>query len=1452
MSSRYDIVIDVREAGVDNVMQKMKNLEAVGNRLRGKKFNLAMGGIKGDVDKVLNRLGNMKADIKRSKNDALYQISKEIDALNKKKLDFPHAFKQAKKNLESLQAQAGKQGVASATNQMAMAQMKRNFQKIWGVGLDQSLKSARAAFNERIARQKIDLNAEKRDVRYKATIDTSEVDKAAKKIKKEFEAVKVTPHVDLKQVYTRFRDMQSRLGSQMQSIGNGLVRLTNPIQSILRGTAYGIGYSALGKVTEGFGRSFARYDVMSTYPKMMKALGYSAEEAKSAIHELDMSVRGLPTSLDDIVNAQKLFTLASGDMTKATKLAIAANNAFIGGGADETQRMFGMRQLQDLLSAGKLRSQEWYSLFKSMPVAIKAVGKELGYTGNKTKQFQADLMSGKVTTDQFLEGLIKVGSEGGVVYKLAQNMKSTWSAVSANISIAFARMGENILKSLDLVFEQATGKNLLQNVMGLKDYIDEISQSFNNWVKANPNKIMKFFNTLKSIDVTGFLKGFGEGLLNVLDFFNAFIKALPVGASTIAKFMIYGNLLGRFLGGFGGLVKGTSSIGAAIHTMIRFIRTTNAGAKIANLGAVQKLKNFFTRFKKVETAAAGADAAAGASSAANATKGLAGSFKQLGLNFLRAIEPAAIAVTYMGTVWASAKMLESISNTKINWDKAVTNIGGVVIALGSINVIMAGLSRLQEMMLGAGKVGAIRAGIGALASVVNAGVFTIVAKLMGEIQKVDIGEGWNIHGKIAKIGVAIFEMSGFLTLLGGLEAGFGGVGAILNAIGAIASVITAGAFMAVVKALDKIGKLQMPETGKIKEVGKAIEEMATNLLDQDIFTSLSRSLNAWDMKDTFENLSEALGYVEASITTIGSIAKKMAGFGSETVDEAVIEAATDNMKTLKKGMTKIFDVVNDFFGVNYTRVAGQKMGGAQGADVPRYNEKAFEEYNSMLTNVMAVIDNFSQISEKIGLIKKALAKVRKVYGVGEAFGDREQTIGTKQISNDIKQVVGVIKAITDEGGLTELQSISGKISGINLDNISTQVEKLPKVMDTLAKLRNALSGKKYDWLKPTGVQDVMAKYNSRQMPGEMKIGEETTWGGQVKAILDTVKGMVQLLSQIGTELDKVKGIEEKAANLQTALIAVKKAIGTLTKIDTAVNGKKKVDTTTLKTTITNAIRDLNEALADVATLKGNADMFTLAIKGIQNALKAVTNGKGGSAAGFVKALGQIPGALQRVSEAMKGKGAAWKKSIVEGFKGTAEKIKNEIDRIKSNISNASFWAAGYSSGNSWARGFSAGARNYSLPPIGGSSPSGGGGGGENKTLPSGRTYKGYGKTGGLLTKNGIRYMSRGGLVNRVFPGSPKGVDRIPIWGQSGEYMMKKKAVDKFGVGFMQRINNLDVKGAISRLYSRGGQLAYATPNVTIDRSVHKVYNNNQQVHLTNNNASQGYQEGRAGRFIRKL
>lgn len=1558
MSNRYDIEVDVKAFGVNDVLNKMDRLEKSANRLTGRKFNIQLGAIKGDVDKVLAKLKNAKLDIKMGRDNALRQVDKELTKIQNRKLDFDNAFANAKKAVADLNAQLTKtqnklkntalskvdkqlerlgnkkigfdtayanankeiarlkgniketnklmgeatskqkggyqkainlwskqiddiqkafqkqwkqplssvgkaaynaqynaqkaalkatrdgimtnpakyiDGYAKAVKsyQKQMSGVAKDFQKQWGYSLSSAGKTA---YNTMYRKAKSDLTGEKADIRYRAKMDTAEVDAAMEKVKARFKDVTITPHVNLKDVYTKVRDMQSRLGSSMQSIGNGLMRLTNPIQSILRGTAYGIGYGALGKVTEGFGRSFARYDVMSTYPKMMKALGYSAEDAKGAIHDLDMSVRGLPTSLDDIVNAQKLFTLASGDMTKATKLAIAANNAFIGGGADETQRTFGMRQLQDLLSAGKLRSQEWYSLFKSMPVAIKAVGEELGYTGKKTKQFQADLMSGKVSTDQFLDGLIKVGSEGGVVYKLAQNMKSTWSAVSANISIAFARMGENILKTLDVIFKQATGKNLLQNVMGLKDYIDGISKSVNNWIKANPDKITNFFNAIKNLDVKGFLQGFGEGLVNIVQFFGKLADILPVSASSIAKFMIYGNMLGRFLGGFGGIVKGTSPLGGAIAAMVRFIRTTNVAARIANIGAVAKLKSFFDRFKAVEKTATATSATGGLTpvnrklaTTASQSANLATSMKQIGVNFAKAVAPAAAIAINVGAVWASIKMISDIGKTKINWGNTAANLAGAGVAIGAIQGFMKVIS---SKGLVAADVASLKTGaIGALSAIINTGVFTIIAKLLGEINKVNLGKGFfDIHAKLAQIGTAIFEMSAFITGLGAIHVGTVGVSVALNALGALSSVLSAGSFLAVTKALDAIAKLKIPSNDKIKEVADGMKKMTDMLLKKDIWDGFINSLKASDLSSTMNDLSNALEKVNSSMTSIQNISRQLTNFGKKGINEAAIETAVSNMKIVKRGMSKVFEAVNDFFDNNQMKVAGQRQGGAQGADTPDFQIGKFDKYLEMLTSVASVLDQFKLISTKMASIKNAINTIKKTYAQNEGFG-RERTIDTTRISKDIGQLVGVIKAITnDESGLAALKTEAQKIQDLDLTNVSTQIKKIPQIMTEINNLRLQLQGQ--NWMNPistvetqTSIFKPLKGTAGAGATGIVK-GKGNVYGKDATSLLDTIRNMVTMLTDISTELDKVPDMSDKATKLQKALEQLKGAVDYIKQINKSVGGEV-IDTSVVKQSIINVIRDMNNALSGVTLLQANALAFKKALSSIKKALASVTDGKGGSATAFANALGKIPGKINAVTAAVKGKGAMWKRELAGGFKGAAKQIRAEVDKIKLALSGLTFFSQGYNAGSTFAQGFNSALSSISAPDL---------------PLPDIFPH-----TGGLITENNVQYRAIGGQIFKK-----RGTDTVPAMLTPGEYVMNKKATKTLGVGFLQRLNHLDIKGALNSLYMRGGQLAYATPTVNIDKSTHVVNNNNQQVHLTNNHASQSYQESRASRFMRKL
>ena len=80
----------------------------------------------------------------------------------------------------------------------------------------------------------------------------------------------------------------------------------------------------------------------------------------------------------------------------------------------------------------------------------------------------------------------------------------------------------------------------------------------------------------------------------------------------------------------------------------------------------------------------------------------------------------------------------------------------------------------------------------------------------------------------------------------------------------------------------------------------------------------------------------------------------------------------------------------------------------------------------------------------------------------------------------------------------------------------------------------------------------------------------------------------------------------------------------------------------------------------------------------------------------------------------------------------------------------------------------------------------------------------------------------------------------------GEYVHNKRAVSTFGIDFMRKVNNLDVKGAMNELMHRAGNMA----NVNRGATVNYYNNNNQKVVINNNgNPGAGFTFKSASRFV---
>ena len=361
----------------------------------------------------------------------------------------------------------------------------------------------------------------------------------------------------------------SSLGGRITTLGKALGRIANPLSNLMRGTFMAAGGKALNMVTEGLGGTFERADTMKLYPKMLEEFEFSAEKSQAAIDKLEESVLGLPTGLDEIVAVQKRFVAASQDMDKATGLAIAYNNAILASGSDARQQWTAQRIITQLAGGAQIAATSWDALQRAIPLVFTELSKDANMG---VGDYVNALKKGEISTEEFMAAFTKIGGEGGTIAAVAQKMTKSWQGLTANITNATKRMGTAILDSLHEVFMAETGRDLLDTLLGLdaegnrtydgiRDWIDGISKSIQDWIKANPDTIIDFFETLKSIDVKGLLKGIAQGIGDLVGL--AKQLAEYVGNKDLSK-------LGRFytwllpisgiLTTAGGLLKGLSPI----------------------------------------------------------------------------------------------------------------------------------------------------------------------------------------------------------------------------------------------------------------------------------------------------------------------------------------------------------------------------------------------------------------------------------------------------------------------------------------------------------------------------------------------------------------------------------------------------------------------------------------------------------------------------------------------------------------------------------------------------------------------------------------------------------------------------------------------------------------------------------------------------------------------------
>ena len=230
------------------------------------------------------------------------------------------------------------------------------------------------------------------------------------------------------------------------------------------------GFNILKQSMDG---AINRFDTFNKFPVVMEALGYSTQQVDASMEKLSNGIDGLPTRLDDIVSSAQQLAISTGSLEKGTDTAIALNNAFLASGASAADAARGAEQYRQMLGKGVVDMQSWRSIQETMPIAMDKVAKSFKEQGvNSVNELYDALQKGHITFDDFNNRMIELNEGVGGFADLAKKN-------SAGIKTSFQNLGSAVVKGLEKIIRKAdemaksfTGKNIAENLDGLKGIIN--------------------------------------------------------------------------------------------------------------------------------------------------------------------------------------------------------------------------------------------------------------------------------------------------------------------------------------------------------------------------------------------------------------------------------------------------------------------------------------------------------------------------------------------------------------------------------------------------------------------------------------------------------------------------------------------------------------------------------------------------------------------------------------------------------------------------------------------------------------------------------------------------------------------------------------------------------------------------------------------------------------------
>lgn len=236
--------------------------------------------------------------------------------------------------------------------------------------------------------------------------------------------------------------------------------------------------TAMNTLTTSLDGAITRFDTLHTYPKVMKSLGFSTEDAQAAVSKLNAAVQGLPTSLSDIVKNAQVMTSVTGDMNMATDTAIALNDALLSSSASTEDAARATQQYSQMLATGKPDLESWRTLQETMSPALTKVAKKLGIASGNTLELYDAMKDGKISFDDFNKALIECDTETGGFAETAKDASKTIRTGFTNIKSAVENFEMAVIGAVDNIINSKGFGGIVDVLDNIKSAIYDVRGAF--------------------------------------------------------------------------------------------------------------------------------------------------------------------------------------------------------------------------------------------------------------------------------------------------------------------------------------------------------------------------------------------------------------------------------------------------------------------------------------------------------------------------------------------------------------------------------------------------------------------------------------------------------------------------------------------------------------------------------------------------------------------------------------------------------------------------------------------------------------------------------------------------------------------------------------------------------------------------------------------------------------